>query len=112
VQPHRYTRVANLFEEFCTCFNDADAVIVAEIYPAGETPIAGVNRDALVAGVRAHGHRSVVPLAAPEDLAPLVAGLAKAGDFVVCLGAGFKGHPLVRELGIVGGQELLRSQFH
>ena len=57
VQPHRYTRLRDLFEQFCTCFNDADAVIVAPVYPAGEAPIAGVDRDALVAGLRAHGHR-------------------------------------------------------
>ncbi len=88
VQPHRYTRLKNLFEEFCTCFNDADAVIVAEVYPAGEPPIEGVDRDALVAGLRAHGHRRVVPLADPEGLAALVLELARPGDIVVCLGAG------------------------
>ncbi len=88
VQPHRYTRVANLFEQFCTCFNDADVVLVADIYPAGETPIAGVNRDALVAGLRAHGHRHADPLNAPEDLATTISDLAEPGDFVVCLGAG------------------------
>src|SRR5215813_11976790 len=59
VQPHRYTRLANLFEEFCTCFNQADAVIVAEVYAAGETPIEGVSRDALVEGLIGHGHRHV-----------------------------------------------------
>ncbi|MDR3435792.1 UDP-N-acetylmuramate--L-alanine ligase [Telmatospirillum sp.] len=88
VQPHRFTRLKSLFEEFCTCFNDADSVIVADVYPAGEAPIEGVNRDALVAGLLAHGHRKVVPLGAPADLARLVRGLAKPGDFVVCLGAG------------------------
>jgi UDP-N-acetylmuramate--alanine ligase len=88
VQPHRYTRVANLFEQFCTCFNDADIVLVADIYPAGETPIEGVDRDALVAGLRAHGHRHADPLNAPEDLAATIYDLAKPGDFVVCLGAG------------------------
>jgi len=88
VQPHRYTRLAALFEQFCTCFNDADAVIVAQVYPAGEAPIAGVDRDALVQGLRTHGHRRVVALDSPEKLAPLVAGMAQAGDYVVCLGAG------------------------
>ncbi|MBM3598899.1 MAG: UDP-N-acetylmuramate--L-alanine ligase [Alphaproteobacteria bacterium] len=88
VQPHRYTRLSNLFEEFCTCFNDADAVIVAEVYAAGETPIEGANRDRMVEGLRARGHRNVVPLPAPGALAGLVAPLVKAGDFVVCLGAG------------------------
>ena len=88
VQPHRYTRLAGLFEQFCTCFNDADAVIVAHVYPAGEVPIEGADRDALVQGLRAHGHRNVVPLDGPERLASLVAKMAQAGDYVVCLGAG------------------------
>ena len=88
VQPHRYTRLKNLFEEFCTCFNDADAVIVAEVYPAGEAPIEGASRDALVAGLLAHGHRKVVPLADPSALAATVLEIAKPGDLVVCLGAG------------------------
>jgi len=88
VQPHRYTRLASLFEQFCTCFNDADAVIVAHVYPAGEAPIEGVDRDALVQGLRTHGHRHVVPLDSPEKLASLIAGMAQPGDYVVCLGAG------------------------
>ena len=88
VQPHRYTRLAALFEQFCTCFNDADIVIVANVYPAGESPIKGADRDGLVQGLRTHGHRQVVPLDSPEQLAPLIAGMAKAGDYVVCLGAG------------------------
>ncbi len=88
VQPHRFTRLRDLFEGFCTCFNDADAVIVAEVYPAGETPIAGVDRDALVAGLRERGHRMVVPLNEPSELAGVVSDLAKPGDLVVCLGAG------------------------
>ena len=88
VQPHRYTRLHDLFEQFCTCFNDADTVIVAPVYPAGEAPIAGADRDSLVAGLRAHGHRQAIPLPAPENLASLVKGLAAPGDYVVCLGAG------------------------
>jgi UDP-N-acetylmuramate--alanine ligase len=88
VQPHRYTRLAALFDQFCTCFNDADAVIVAQVYPAGEAPIRGVDRDALVQGLRTHGHRNVVALDGPEKLAPLVAAIAQPGDYVVCLGAG------------------------
>ena len=88
VQPHRYTRLQSLFEEFCTCFNDADAVIVADVYAAGETPIEGIDRDHFVAGLRAHGHREVIPLPAAADLAGIVKGVAKSGDFVVCLGAG------------------------
>src|ERR1700733_4154405 len=88
VQPHRYTRLAALFEQFCTCFNDADVVIVAHVYPAGETPIKGADRDALVEGLRTHGHRQVVALDSPEQLASLIEGLAQPGDYVVCLGAG------------------------
>ena len=88
VQPHRYTRLQSLFEEFCTCFNDADAVVVAEVYAAGEAPIEGIDRDHFVLGLRTHGHREVVPLPKPADLAGIIKGLAKPGDLVVCLGAG------------------------
>lgn len=88
VQPHRYTRLQSLFEEFCTCFNDADAVVVADVYAAGEAPIEGIDRDHFVAGLRAHGHREVIPLSAASELAGIVKGLANSGDLVVCLGAG------------------------
>ncbi len=88
VQPHRYTRLQSLFEEFCTCFNDADAVVVADVYPAGEAPIPGIDRDHFVLGLRAHGHREVTPLQEPSDLAGVIKGLAGRGDLVVCLGAG------------------------
>ncbi|MDP9195716.1 MAG: UDP-N-acetylmuramate--L-alanine ligase [Pseudomonadota bacterium] len=88
VQPHRYTRLHSLFEEFCGCFNEADVVIVADVYAAGEAPIQGVTRDALVEGLRRRGHRHVLPLAAPEQLPQMVSRLARPGDFVVCLGAG------------------------
>ncbi|MET4069401.1 UDP-N-acetylmuramate--alanine ligase [Bradyrhizobium sp. S3.2.6] len=88
VQPHRYTRLQSLFEEFCTCFNDADAVVVADVYAAGETPIDGIDRDHFVASLRAHGHREVIPLPAASELADIVKGVAKSGDLVVCLGAG------------------------
>jgi UDP-N-acetylmuramate--alanine ligase len=88
VQPHRYTRLASLFEPFSTCFNDADAVIVADVYPAGEAPIAGADRDSLVTAVRARGHRQVLALDGPQELAGLVKDLARPGDYVVCLGAG------------------------
>jgi UDP-N-acetylmuramate--alanine ligase len=88
VQPHRYSRLHSLFEEFCTCFNDADAVIVADVYAAGEDPIDGANRDALVDGLRGRGHRMPVPLASPEQLAETVDRLVEPGDIVVCLGAG------------------------
>lgn len=88
VQPHRFTRLQSLFEEFCTCFNDADAVVVADVYAAGETPIDGIDRDHFVVGLRAHGHREVIPLPGATELAGIVKGLAKSGDLVVCLGAG------------------------
>jgi UDP-N-acetylmuramate--alanine ligase len=88
VQPHRYSRLANLFEDFCTCFNDADHVIVADIYAASEAPIDGINRDSYVEGLRGHGHRHVTALPEPGALAGLVAELAKPGDLVLCLGAG------------------------
>jgi UDP-N-acetylmuramate--alanine ligase len=88
VQPHRYTRLAHLFDGFCTCFNDADLVLVADVYAAGEAPIAGVSRDALVAGLSAHGHRNARALSGPDDLAPLLRELARPDDIVVCLGAG------------------------
>jgi len=88
MQPHRYTRLHDLFEQFCTCFNDADTVVVAPVYPAGEAPIPGIDRDALVAGLRAHGHRQAIPLEGPEQLAGIVRQLARPGDYVICLGAG------------------------
>ncbi|WP_298213810.1 UDP-N-acetylmuramate--L-alanine ligase [Acidocella sp.] len=88
VQPHRYTRLQSLFEEFCACMNDAGTVIVADVYPAGEQPIEGVDKEALVEGLRAHGHRSVVALADPAHLPEMVNAIARHGDYVVCLGAG------------------------
>ncbi len=88
VQPHRYSRLHDLFDEFCGCFNDADTVIVADVYTAGEAPIAGADRDGLVDGLRRFGHRRALPLEGPAHLAAVVAEEAKAGDLVVCLGAG------------------------
>jgi UDP-N-acetylmuramate--alanine ligase len=88
VQPHRYSRLATLFEDFCTCMNDAGTVIVADVYAAGEQPIEGVDKDALVEGLRARGHRSVVPLPGPDSLPEMIHAIAKSGDYVVCLGAG------------------------
>jgi UDP-N-acetylmuramate--alanine ligase len=88
VQPHRFSRLQSLFEAFCTCMNDAGTVIVADVYAAGEPSIPGVDRDALVEGLRARGHRSVVPLPGPEHLAEMIHAIARSGDFVVCLGAG------------------------
>ncbi|MCJ2018523.1 UDP-N-acetylmuramate--L-alanine ligase [Methylobacterium sp. E-065] len=88
VQPHRYTRLQSLFDDFCTCFNDADTVIVAPVYAAGEAPIEGFDRDSLVAGLRSRGHRDARALERPEELAGIIADLAKPGDYVVFLGAG------------------------
>ena len=88
VQPHRYSRLRDLFEDFCTCFNDADAVLVADVYAAGEAPLEGYDQEHLVAGLREHGHRTVMPLVDPDELPELVNDLAREGDMVVCLGAG------------------------
>ncbi len=88
VQPHRYTRLHDLFQEFCRAFNDADVVIVADVYPAGEAPIEGASRDALVEGLKRHGHRHVLALESPAALPALIAAEARDGDLVVCLGAG------------------------
>lgn len=88
VQPHRYSRVKDLFAEFCTCFNDADTVIVADIYAACEEPIEGISADSLAEGLRDAGHRQVLRLASEKELAKTVASVAKPKDMVVCLGAG------------------------
>ncbi len=87
-QPHRYSRLASLFDDFCTCFNDADVVAISEVYAAGEQPIEGASRDDLVAGLIAHGHRNASALLTESDLADLVRREARPGDMVVCLGAG------------------------
>jgi UDP-N-acetylmuramate--alanine ligase len=88
MQPHRYTRLSSLFNEFCSCFNDADTLIVAPVYAAGEAPIEGASHLALAEGVRARGHRAVMTIDSPAELAPMVHELIKPGDIVVCLGAG------------------------
>jgi UDP-N-acetylmuramate--alanine ligase len=88
VQPHRYTRLRDLFAEFCRCFNDADVVMVAPVYPAGEAPIEGADRDTLVEGIRRHGHRHVTAMPPLGGLAEAIAAEAKAGDMVIFLGAG------------------------
>ncbi len=88
VQPHRYTRVRDLFSDFCTCFNDADTVIVTDIYSAGEEPIENITGEKLAEGLRRAGHRHVLKLESQEALAPLLASVACEGDMAVCLGAG------------------------
>ena len=87
-QPHRYSRVASLFEDFAGCFNDADTIMIAPIYAAGEDPIEGVSAEELVSRIKSAGHRDARFVSGPADIAPVVAGLAKPGDFVVMLGAG------------------------
>jgi UDP-N-acetylmuramate--alanine ligase len=87
-QPHRYSRLHNLFEEFCTCFNEADVVGIADVYAAGEDPIPGASRDDLVQGLIAHGHRHARAVTGEDDLLRLVREQARPGDMVVCLGAG------------------------
>jgi len=88
VQPHRYSRLRDLFSEFCNCFNDADVVIVADVYAAGEAPLAGFDRDALAEGIRSHGHRRVLTIDDAAELAALVAAEAEPSDLVICMGAG------------------------
>lgn len=88
VQPHRYSRLQDLFDGFCSCFNDADTVIVAPVYEAGETPIEGADRDGLADGLRARGHRDVRVIDGDEDLAPLLSKELAQGDLVIFLGAG------------------------
>jgi len=88
MQPHRYTRLQSLFDQFSTCFNDADAVIIADVYPAGEKPIEGVDRDHLVGAIKAHGHRRAMGLPAPEVLPAMIREIVAPGDYVVFLGAG------------------------
>lgn len=88
MQPHRFTRLHDLFDEFCTCFNDADSVIIADVYKAGEDPIEGADKEHLAEGVKIRGHKQVQTLSSPDVLAELVADQAEDGDYVICLGAG------------------------
>lgn len=88
IQPHRYSRLSSLFSDFCTCFNDADEVIVADVYAAGEKPIEGANKESLAQGLIDCGHKQVRTLAGPDALASVIAQSAASGDFVICLGAG------------------------
>jgi UDP-N-acetylmuramate--alanine ligase len=87
-QPHRYSRVASLFQDFCTCFNDADRVLVADVYSAGEAPLENISRESLIEGIRAAGHRHVSAMADPKQLAQQIHEIASDGDYVICLGAG------------------------
>jgi UDP-N-acetylmuramate--alanine ligase len=87
-QPHRYSRVHDLFGDFCTCFNEADTVIVSDVYSAGEEPIQGAEKEDIVAGLIQAGHKQAMILRHENDLPDMVSHLAKPGDFVICLGAG------------------------
>lgn len=108
VQPHRYSRVRDLFKDFTTCFNDADIVVVTEIYSAGETPIDGISRESLVEGLRAAGHKNVLPLANEKQLATLVKEIATQGDYVV------SGRRLYQQMGecTAGRDEELKKISH
>jgi len=88
VQPHRFTRLRDLMEDFQNAFNDADVVFVAPVYAAGEQPIEGIDSTALCEGLRAHGHRMVKTVDSPVDLAAALRDLAARGDMIVCMGAG------------------------
>lgn len=88
MQPHRYSRLNDLFEDFCKCFNEAETVIIADVYEAGETPIEGRNKKTLVEGIKSHGHRDVHALPSRAELAHMVAKYTQNGDYVICMGAG------------------------
>lgn len=88
MQPHRYSRLSSLFEEFCTCFNDADTVLIADVYAAGEQPLHGASKESLCEGIKKHGHRDAHCLNGSETLAAQILEIAKPGDYVICLGAG------------------------
>jgi UDP-N-acetylmuramate--alanine ligase len=88
VEPHRYTRVRDLFDEFALCFSDADSVILTPLYSAGETPIDGVDHVTLAEAIRATGHASVVPVDSERDVVPVLRRISAPGDMVVCMGAG------------------------
>ncbi|MXY34615.1 MAG: UDP-N-acetylmuramate--L-alanine ligase [Boseongicola sp. SB0664_bin_43] len=87
-QPHRYTRLSALFDEFCRCFGDADVVAIADVFGAGEDPVAGATREDLVAGIAIQGHKDARVLENEDALESLVRAEARPGDIVVCLGAG------------------------
>ena len=87
-QPHRFSRLSNLFEEFCGCFNEADVIGILDVFSAHEAPIEGAHKDALVAGIRQHGHRSAHGIASQQEIAHFIRTHARAGDYVVMMGAG------------------------
>ena len=88
VEPHRYTRVRDLFGEFSACFKDADGVIVGPLYTAGEQPIDGIDNHSLAEGIRSTGHNGVIVIDSPTELIGILRKHGRPGDMVVCLGAG------------------------
>ena len=87
-QPHRYSRLNDLFDDFATCFKEADVALIAPVYAAGEAPVEGITHDALVERMRSHGHKSARALTSLDTLAEVIGEIAQPGDMVVCLGAG------------------------
>ena len=87
-QPHRYSRLEDLFEEFAQCYREADIAVITPVFAAGESPIEGVDHTALVASMQGHGHKEAHTLADLETLPQLIKQIAKSGDMVVCMGAG------------------------
>ncbi|HOO52316.1 MAG TPA: Mur ligase family protein, partial [Alphaproteobacteria bacterium] len=113
VQPHRYSRLHDLFEDFCTCFDEADSVIVADVYAAGESPIEGADKDSLVNGIKAHGHRDVSVLESEDKLAEKITQMAQPGDVVICLGAGsitYWAQSLPKQMDILWGEATLMTK--
>jgi UDP-N-acetylmuramate--alanine ligase len=87
-QPHKYTRLRDLFNEFCNAFFDADVVIVSDIYSAGQAPIEGITQDTIIRGIEKAGHKNVIKLPSEKDLAKIIKSRIKPGDMIFCTGAG------------------------
>lgn len=88
MQPHRYTRLADLFDDFASCFNNADTVMIAPVYEAGESPIEGINHETLVSKMKSGGHRDARVISGPAEVAPIIRSEANEGDYVIYCGAG------------------------
>ncbi len=89
VEPHRYSRVKDLFPDFCRCFKSADHVVVIPLYSAGEAPLDGISSQALAEGIRAQSGKEAATVDTVEELAAHLRDIAKSGDVIVCLGAGY-----------------------
>lgn len=106
-QPHRYSRLSSLFDDFANCFNDANSIFISPVYAAGEDPIEGFDSEALVSRIKSGGHRDARTLASPDQLAQAISAIAQPGDFVVLLGAGNITHwaaALPKELEALSGK--------